>query len=265
MHAEKEKYRIYVDEVGNHDLKHVDNPNQRYLSLTGVIFKLDYIAQTVFPKLEALKAKFFRSHPDNPTVLHRKELVNKKPPFEALRNPAVLDSFDTEFLSLLSDLDYAVITVVMDKKQHKEQYLMWHFDPYHYCLQIIVERFVLFLRSRDAVGDVMCESRGGKEDMRLKKSFRRICLEGTEFIPEHIFSTYLTSSQLKVKPKANNISGLQIADLLAYPSYKRILFQKGRIDNLGRYGEQIVNILESHKYYRGSSNQLWGYGKKWLP
>jgi hypothetical protein len=29
-------YRIYIDEVGNHDLTHADDPNQRFLSLTGV-------------------------------------------------------------------------------------------------------------------------------------------------------------------------------------------------------------------------------------
>jgi len=31
-------------------------------------------------------------------------------------------------------------------------------------------------------GDVMVESRGGKEDMRLKKSFRRILEQGTHHL-----------------------------------------------------------------------------------
>lgn len=35
-------YRIYIDEVGNHDLTHADDPNQRFLSLTGVILESDY-------------------------------------------------------------------------------------------------------------------------------------------------------------------------------------------------------------------------------
>ena len=69
-----DKYRIYIDEVGNHDLKNVENPNQRYLSLTGVIFELDYVAKVLFPRLEAFKVKYFKSHPDDPTILHRKEL-----------------------------------------------------------------------------------------------------------------------------------------------------------------------------------------------
>lgn len=111
----------------------------------------------------------------------------------------------------------------------------------------------------------MAESRGGKENMRLKKSFHRVYQEGTEFVHAEKFKVYLTSSQLKVKPKSNNIAGLQIADLIAYPSYKRMLFQKGRVEKVGRYGEQILDILESKKYYGGVSNRLWGYGKKWLP
>jgi len=192
-------------------------------------------------------------------------LINKKPPFETLKDANVADAFDQELLRLLTDLDFLVMTVVLDKKQHKEQYLVWRYGPYHYCLKILVERFVLFLESKDAVGDVMAESRGGKEDMRLKKSFHRVYQEGTEFVHAEKFKVYLTSSQLKVKPKSNNIAGLQIADLIAHPSYKRMLFQKGRVEKVGRYGEQILDILESKKYYRGVSNRLWGYGKKWLP
>ena len=36
--------RMYVDEVGNADLNASQDPNHRYLSLTGVVFELDYMA-----------------------------------------------------------------------------------------------------------------------------------------------------------------------------------------------------------------------------
>ena len=38
-----DKYRIYIDETGNSDLKSSDEPNHRYLSLTGVIITLEYV------------------------------------------------------------------------------------------------------------------------------------------------------------------------------------------------------------------------------
>lgn len=259
------KYRIYIDEVGNHDLTHVDGPNERFLSLTGVIFELDYVEKVLFPRLEKLKHAFFHSHPDEPVIFHRKEMVNGTGPFAVLKDTQVRKLFDEELLKLLRELEYTVITVVIDKKQHGDQYIVWHYDPYHYCLKIVVERFVLFLHSSDVTGDVMCESRGGKEDLRLKDSFTRIYKEGTEFLTVNLLHASLTSSQLKVKPKVNNTSGLQIADMIAYPSFRRIIFQKGHVDKIGRISSQIAKILEVNKYYRGPDNRLWGYGKKWLP
>ena len=96
------KYRMYIDEVGNSDLESSDNPNHRFLSLTGVILELGYVESVVHPELEGLKRRFFRSHPDDPLTLHRKELVNAKSPFEALRDPTIRIAFDQDFLDMLS-------------------------------------------------------------------------------------------------------------------------------------------------------------------
>ena len=68
------KYRMYVDECGNPDLASSDNPIHRFLSLTGVIIDLDYVKRTLFTQMESLKSRYFGSHPDEPIVLHRKEL-----------------------------------------------------------------------------------------------------------------------------------------------------------------------------------------------
>ena len=162
------KYRIYIDEVGNNDLKSSDNPNHRYLSLTGLIFNLNYVKDVVTPSLEKLKQKFFTYHPDEPVILHRKELVNKKYPFNSLKDKKIEEDFNSEFLNMLLNLEYVVISVLIDKMEHKVKYQTWKYDPYHYCMEIILERFFFFLDAVDSTGDVMVESRGGKEDMRLK-------------------------------------------------------------------------------------------------
>lgn len=140
------KYRLYIDEVGNPDLDSSDNPNHRFLSLTGVIFELNYIKKVVFPELESLKQKFFDSHPDDPVILHRKEIIGAKHPFESLRDDKIRKKFDEELLSLFDKLEYNVITVCLDKKTHKETYTTWRYDPYHYCLAIILERYLFFLK-----------------------------------------------------------------------------------------------------------------------
>ncbi|MCF8051153.1 MAG: DUF3800 domain-containing protein [Desulfobacterales bacterium] len=255
------KYRLYIDEVGNPDLDSSENPLHRFLSLTGVIIDLDYVGAVLHPQMEKLKSEYFDSHPDEPVIFHRKEILNAKRPFTALRDPDLRDRFDREILKSIESWEFTVISVCLDKKSHKETYQVWRYDPYHYCLAIILERYTFFLEQNKAVGDVMAESRGGKEDMRLKKSFSKLWREGTEYMSPERFHGVLTSKQLKVKPKANNISGLQMADLIAHPSRNEILYENDLLDRpLPPFGQKVIEILQRKYYQRGGRV----FGKKFI-
>ncbi len=257
----KLKYRIYIDEVGNPDLESSENPNHRYLSLTGVIVELEQVNQIVFPQMEELKRKYFGSHPDDPVIFHRKELVNFKQPFASLHDESIRETFNGELLGLFKAWDYQVVSVCIDKKKHKETYGVWRYEPYHYCLAVLLERYIHFLKQHDYSGDVMAESRGGKEDKRLKTSFERLWNQGTEFVGQEQFQAKLTSKQLKVKPKSNNISGLQLADLLAHPSRNEILSEQKLLSReLAPFACEIISILQS-KYYQKDGRM---FGKKFL-
>ena len=255
------KYRVYIDEVGNPDLESSDNPNHRFLSLTGVIMELEYVKEIVHPQMESLKARYFGSHPDEPVILHRKEIMNARAPFDSLREPLRRAEFDKQILDLMKSWEYTVISVCIDKKRHKETYTTWRYDPYHYCMAVLLERFVLFLERVNAQGDVMAESRGGKEDKRLKASFNRLWQSGTEFIGSERFQNVLTSRQLKVKPKSVNISGLQLADLLAHPSRNEILQEQGLLDrSIAPFAGLVIEVLQSKYDQQGGCI----FGKKFL-
>ena len=255
------KYRVYIDEVGNPDLESSDNPNHRFLSLTGVILELGHVERMVHPQMEALKAKFFHSHPDDPIIFHRKEMVNYRQPFEALQDDDFRARFDEELLALLAAWQYTVITVCLDKKKHKDTYTTWRYDPYHYCLAVLMERFAYFLGRESAQGDVMAESRGGKEDLRLKESFTRLWEQGTQYTEPKQFQERFTSKQLKVKTKSNNIAGLQICDLLAHSSRHEILWENDLIERPpAAFAEKVIHILQQ-KYDQRGSRML---GKKLL-
>lgn len=212
------KYRLYVDEVGNPDLNSSADENHRFLCLTGIIVDLDYVTRVLAPDLESLKAKYFGSHPDEPIILHQKEILYKKPPFTCMMDPETERRFNNELLKKLQEWDYTVITVIIDKREHAEKYSTWRYDPYHYCQEVLIERYRLFLDIKKAKGDVMFESRGGKEDMRLKRSFRAIMESGTHNLSSEDLQLHLTSLELKVKSKQSNIAGLQVADLIAHPA-----------------------------------------------
>lgn len=259
------KYHLYIDEVGNSDLGSSNDPNHRYLSLTGIILEVDYDSTIVAPAIEELKSTYFGSNSSEPIILHRKELMNKNHPFESLRDPIIEKLFNKSLLDLLQNLDYAVITVIIDKQECNRRYHKWHFDPYHYCLTTLVERYVLWLQRKKAEGDVISESRGKQDDQRLKESFERIYVRGSDFVESNVLASHLTSRQLKVKTKRANVAGLQLADLIAHPSFRAALARRGHSPLPNTFGSKIEDILESSKYVRSYGGQIDGYGRNWLP
>jgi len=259
------KYRLYVDEVGNPSLTAAANPNERYLSLTGVIFGLNYVRDVLHPEVERVKRTFLSSHPDEPVIFHRTEIRNKNRPFHALRDPAICTQFDRAIIGIITDAEYAAVTVVIDKQEHHERYRVWQYDPYHYCMEIVLERYVLWLEKHSATGDVMSESRGGKEDRRLKASFEHIVEKGNQWISKSKIDERLTSKQLKVVPKKNNVAGLQIADLVAHPCFAAAKARHGHDSLPQNFGGTIASIIESSKYIRSPGGKVEGWGRKWLP
>jgi hypothetical protein len=181
--------------------------------------------------------------------------------FIELKDASVREAFNEKLISLLSNCQYTVITVCIDKKTHRDTYTVWRYDPYHYCLVVLLERFVLFLKRMNAIGDVLAEARGGKEDLRLKKSFHGVWENGSDFIPADLFRKYLTSKELKVRPKSANVSGLQLADILAHPSRSEILYENGLLGReLPAFVTRIIDILNSKYDKIGASI----FGKKFI-
>lgn len=233
----------------------------------GVILDHTYVDQVLQPEMEKLKRDFFEYHADEPVVFHRKDMVNYRGRFGVLKNPEIESAFNNALLKCFKHWEYSIITVLMDKKEHRDKYQIWKFDPYHYCLAVLMERYLFFLERHNAQGDVLIESRGTNPDMRLKKSFMQLMEVGSEFIKGEKFKQRLTSGEIKVKPKQANIAGLQLADLLAHPCRRDSLRRTGLYDSSGDkprpFGEQIIEVItEKYERYKG---EIMGSGIKKLP
>lgn len=225
---------------------------------------LHYVRDVFQPRLEKLKNTYFNSHPDEPIVFHRKELLKAKPPFSALKDEYLRAKFNQDYLAFLAESEFTIISVLIDKQEHNEGYETWKYDPYHYCQEILLERYRLFLDLNNSVGDVMIESRGGKEDMRLKKSFKKLMENGTQYLKTEELSKVITSKQLKVKPKTANIAGLQLADLIAHPIRRWFFKNMLDLDDGNQiFSDEIISVIEPKLMtYDGKIN---GYGAKKLP
>jgi len=141
-------------------MRSAQDQNERYLGLTGLVTEQAYANTTLTARLDHIKEEIFGTHD---VVLHRREIIDKKPaPFDRLNDARRRARFDELLIQLIEDAHYTAITVVIAKKEHSERYAVWQFQPYHYCLTNILERYVRWLDERNGQGDVVVESRGKK-------------------------------------------------------------------------------------------------------
>ena len=232
--------------------------------MTGLAIRQDLHDSDITQKLSSLKTDIFGAE-NSGVILHRREIMNRDGVFTALKDEKCRAAFDAGFVSIVQSLPGPVFTVSIDKEAHLEKYKVWQFNPYHYVITCLLERFVLWLNSTGYIGDVMGEARNPTHDAQLRRSFRRFYENGTT-VRTAVIRRCLTSKELRLELKTANVAGLQIADLLAHPAhrnYRRVKLDESIPDD---YGTSLVKILEESKYNRKSSNgQIEGYGRKWLP
>ncbi len=111
----------------------------------------------------------------------------------------------------------------------------------------------------------MAEARGKKEDGRLKEAYRAAYEGGTAFSSAKQLQAVLTSGEIKLKPKTQNIAGLQIADLLAHPVKQEILAEEGRIVAADTFGQSICEAVRTKFNRHLCDGQIAGYGKVFIP
>jgi hypothetical protein len=229
----------------------------------GVILEIDHAHVALASMMDTIKINAFET---KNVVLHRREIIDKKPPpFDRLIDEGVKARFNEGLISLIRDADYAAIAVLIDKKEHIDRYKIWRSHPYHYCLKAMMERYVMFLNDRNTLGDVMAEWRGIKPNMKLERAYSYIYKNGTENMPSGEFQTRLSSAQLKIKKKEANIAGLQLADLLANPASRDLICNKQGVAMTAIFGGRVVKILYENKYRRSWRGTVKGYGTKTLP
>lgn len=259
-------YRLYIDESGNHNYSESDEPEDRYLCLTGCIFESEYYKREFQSNFEAFKIKHFSRDVDEKLIiLHRKELINKSGNFSILKNPAKQKEFNEELLKMMQEANFGIISVVIDKKSHLRRWGKVAAHPYHYCLLALLQRYIGLMNFYNLRGDVLAESRGGKEDMQLKAAYNDIYDNGSTYVRATTFQQALTSREIKLKKKEHNVAGLQVADIFAYPCKQQILLDHNCIEKYeGKFGKKLCEIANKKYNRRAIYSQIEGYGKVFI-
>jgi len=257
----EDRYRLYLDESGDHVFRETTETAHRFLCLLGCWFRNpDYIQ--FHEALEIFKEHHLHHHPDNPVILHREEMINARNAFKILQDEKKRNEFDANLLEIVQSANFRVVAVVIDKAALRAAYGESAAHPYHLGLGFLLQRYAGFLNHINRVGDVMAEARGGVEDLLLAESYTRVYEHGVWGVTtaEH-FRAALSSRQIKLSGKKANISGVQLADLLGHPTKMWALKHFGLIDDeLAPFAKRLMNIVEDKFNRQMYTNKLEGYG-----
>ena len=245
------KYFCFLDETGDHGLTFIDK-NFPILLLCGVIIREDYL-RNVEGEVKRFKIKYFNT---DEVILHSREIRKCEGPFQILFDLDLKAAFYKDLNSILSTSAYSLIGSGINKEKLIKKYGKVAKDPYSISLSFILERLIFFT---DRIGipstlEVLVEERGKREDQALLSNFNAILDRGTHYITSERFKARI--KRLAFHAKRDNIIGLQIADLCAYPLARHILNPQ----------EPYIpfKIIDS-KIYKSQKGRKMGWGLKIFP
>ena len=235
-------YRLYIDESGDHTSSDATDVAKRYLGLASVIVEHRHL-HGLRHSLEAFKRRHLPYDDDDPPILHREAIRQARGPHRVLVDDNRRASFDADLLDWIENAQFRLVGVVIDKVEHGHKKYRRLQHPYHYCLQALLERYCGLLGRIGHQGDV----NGATYPSLLTRDLAQ---------------RTLTSKHIKLKPKALNVAGLQLADVLAHPVTRDVLQAYGRISGPGGQFPQRVMQVAVPKYNRHLFNgRINGYGR----
>ncbi|WP_299762388.1 DUF3800 domain-containing protein [uncultured Pontibacter sp.] len=213
------KYYLFIDESGDHGLSSID-PSFPIFTLCGIVFS-ERNYETFRLALNELKRKYWN---DISTIFHSRDIRKCEGPFKILFDKQVKEGFYTEFNQIIREQDYAIISSSIDKLSYIKKYGLLSDDVYEISLSFIMERAIYYLEQvneKEIELEIILERRGKKEDKKLGEHFQKLSSRGTFYVSKARLAKF--NVKISFKHKKENINGLQIADLIAYPVARYIL------------------------------------------
>lgn len=240
-----------MDETGDHGLSFIDENFPIFL-LAGCLFEsVEY--EKIVQKIDEFKQQFFNTAE---VILHSRDIRKCDGAFQILFDLELKKKFYEYLNTIISETDFTIIAVAIEKKKHIEKYGKLANNPYSICLSYILERLIFCMDNNHGTSTVSIniEKRGGREDKQLLAHYNSVIDRGTYHVNAIRFKHHIADFKMMAK-KDNNV-GLQIADLCAYPIARHVLNSE----------EPYIpfKIIE-RKIRKGDNGKIEGYGLKVFP
>ena len=263
------RFRMFIDDTGSIENTTSNHPQQRFGGIVGVIFELTYL-ETVFQAgFDQLRERHFGKLPNGALpVLHLRKMKRADPngPFRSLIDVTRRTAWERDCFSMFKRATYTVIAVCVDKPAFYARHPRWDGSIYELLVGNAIERFVYFLRQHQGTGDVMAEAVNANKDAELRSLYSRSFAGGTDHLSASRLQEVLSSREIKIKPKSQDVAGLQIADLLASTCFSHLRRTYSDGTEFYSFAMQIADLIEREKFYRNpQTGDPHGYGRIWRP
>ena len=160
---------------------------------------------------------------DKKVIFHSRDIRKCEKEFQVLFDLDLKKRFYAGINHIVADSDYTIVASAIQKNAFIEQFGKLQDDVYEVALSFVIEQAVIILQDRDKVAklSIIIERRGHKEDKQLDDHFQRLCARGTGKLSAEVLRQVNTG--FTFRNKKENINGLQLADLVAYPIARYVI------------------------------------------
>jgi len=240
---------LFLDESGDHNLVVID-PSYPLFVLGGVIVEQGYAEGPLEEALRDFKRRLFGRED---LVLHTADITRNRSGFERLKEREFRERFYSELNALLRGLDFQVVACAIRKEEHLRRYGVAALDPYMLSLDVLVERFCFEIGNVAGGGVIVAERRDPTLDRELDIAWLNLKVAGTRYLRAKDIENRIVG--LNLRPKAANVAGLQLADLVVTPIGRKVL---------GKTVKEDFRVVEE-KFRRGRAGEIEGFGLVVLP
>ena len=219
-----DKCFVFIDECGTHSISSKDT-FKAFIMAAVITYQSDYIKlNEQFKRWKSLK---FGSRY---VFIHEPDVRQGRGLFYCDKNVDKRKRLVNSLNERLSSFEYSAVVCVVNRTEYFAKYGSAGMDPslpqniYLMVLDFLMERVVLSLERQfnGAKATVYAEARGPLEDALLQYEYVRLHIDGTSFISPSWFRHQLAPA-ITFKTKKDNVTGLQIADLIARPCGEKVL------------------------------------------
>ena len=217
-----DNYVLYLDECGDQNLSSFD-PQFPVFTLCGVVVSEEQ-DKLLADRINSLKMDIWNN---TNIILHSRDIRKCQNGFEVLFDLEVKKRFIESVNDILGDDIYIIICCAILKEPYIRQYGKLN-DVYGLSLSYIMERGVFYLDSVDKDNielRTVIERRGKKEDKSLLNYYNQLLDRGTYWVNGERMRKYF--KRFDMRWKSENVIGLQVADLIAYPITRHVLNPDG--------------------------------------